>query len=304
MQNKNLQGYLLAFITVSIWAGWMIITRYGVKTDLSPFDITFLRFTSAGILFLPLAIKSRKKILKTPKILLLLMLMGAGAPYVLVSAMGFRHAPASHGILIPGTMPLWVALLSIFLFKEKFSTARIIGYCLILLGILFKLRLSMQQGLSWVLVDGYFLFAAILWATYTVSNRKAKLDAMAATAWVASGSAFFSWIPYLYYQHQFPHHLDLRGSVLQIFYQGILTSIVSLITYNKAIEKIGASKTSAFAALVPALVTLLAFPFLDEKPTLQDFFFVACMTLGVLFASNLLSKRKIPVEELKTLRLS
>ena len=219
------------------------------------------------------------------------MLIGAGAPYVLISAIGFKYAPASHGILIPGTMPLWVALLSLFLFKEKFSGWRLLGYGLIFLGILYKLGSSLLMGMDWVLVDGYFLFAAILWAIYTVSNRKSHLSPLAATAWITSGTAFFMLIPYLYYQSRFPHSLDLMGSLTQIVYQGIFTSIVSLITYNKAIEIIGASRTSAFAALVPAMVTLLAYPILDEKPTLRDLAFVACMTLGVLLASNLISKK-------------
>ena len=175
MRSETMKGDLLAFITVSIWAGWMIITRLGVQSQLSPFDITFLRFTTAGILFLPFAIRSRRQILKTPKLLLFLMLLGAGTPYVLLSAFGFQHAPASHGILIPGTMPLWVALLSLILFKEKFSGWRLVGYLLILLGILFKLGSSFLKGWDLVGVDTYFLLAAILWAIYTVSNRKSNL---------------------------------------------------------------------------------------------------------------------------------
>lgn len=292
MKNENLKGDLLAFVTVSIWAGWMIITRLGVKSHLSPFDITFLRFTTAGLIFLPLTIRNWKKISAAPKGILLLMLLGAGAPYVLVSALGFSHAPASHGILIPGTMPLWVALLSALIFKERFSKLRVLGYFFIFLGILFKLGLSLQLGWAWLSFDLYFLLAAILWAVYTVSNRKANLDALTATAWVTSGSAFFLLIPYWYYQSQFPHALNWKGSLLQIFYQGILTSIVSLITYNQAIKKIGASRTSAFAALVPAMVTLLAYPILDEVPSFKDFIFVALMTLGVILASNLMAQKK------------
>lgn len=290
MLSKNLKGDLLAFVTVSIWAGWMIITRLGVQSSLSPFDITFLRFTTAGILFLPFAIKSRKQIFQTPKLLLFLMLLGAGAPYVLISAIGFQHAPASHGILIPGTMPLWVALLSVFLFKEKFSGLRLLGYALIFLGILFKLGSSFLKSWELVGVDSYFLLAAILWAIYTVSKRKSNLNAMAATAWVTSGSALALIIPYYLYQYRFPHALNLTGSALQIFYQGILTSIVSLITYNKAIDLIGASRTSAFAALVPVMVTLLAYPLLGESADARDLIFVCCMTLGVIFASKLSSK--------------
>lgn len=291
MRQDTLKGDLLALFTVSIWAGWMIITRLGVKSHLSPFDITFLRFATAGLLFSPLAIRSRREIFRAPKPLLLLMLLGAGAPYVWISAIGFQHAPASHGILIPGTMPLWVALLSFFLFRERFSGGRLVGYAFIFSGILFKLGSSLRTDWGLAGVDAYFLLAAILWAVYTVSNRKAGLSPLAATAWVTSGSAIALAIPYLLYQWKSPHALDLSRAALQIFYQGILTSIVSLITYNKAIEKIGASRSSAFAALVPAMVTFLAYPILGEKPGPQDLIFVACMTLGVALASNLLSKK-------------
>ncbi len=291
MKNENLKGYLLALVTVSIWAGWMIVTRLGMKTDLTAMDVTFLRFTTAGLLLFPLAYKNRKQIFKTPFWILGLMLLGAGAPYVLVSALGFHSSPASHGILIPGTMPLWVALLSSLFFKERFSKARLWGYAFIFVGMIFKLTLSFEQGWTSLLFDGYFIFASILWAIYTLSSRKANMDPFTATAWVTTGSALALVLPYLFYQIQYPHSLNLNKSLVQIFYQGILTSIVSLITFNKAVKLIGASSTSAFAALVPALVTLLAIPFLDETPQFKDFIFIGLMTLGVLLASGLISKK-------------
>jgi len=297
--HSKSRGFLLAFVTVSIWAGWIIVTRLGVKNQLSPFDITFLRFTTAGILLFPIAYKNRTKFFKTPKTLLLFMLLGAGAPYVAVSALGFRTAPASHGILIPGTMPLWVAFLSHFFFKEKFGDLRLGGYTLIFCGMLLKLHSSSLESLEILFHDTYFLFAAILWAIYTIANRKAGLSPLVAASWVTVGSCL-SLLPfYLIYQWQNPHPLQIQGALLQIFYQGILTSIVSLITYNYASQTIGVSRTSAFAALIPAMVTLLAIPFLEEVPKTQDLIFIALMTVGVLLASNILVKKDKGIKDEK-----
>jgi len=297
--HLKFRGFLFAFITVTIWAGWIIVTRLGTRSNLSPLDITFLRFTTAGILLFPIAFKNRAKILQTPKTLLFFMLLGAGAPYVAVSALGFRTAPASHGILIPGTMPLWVALLSHFFFKEKFGDLRLGGYTLILCGMLLKLHSSSIEGLEIFFHDTYFLFAAILWAIYTMANRKAGLSPLVAASWVTVGSCL-SLLPfYLIYQWQNPYPLQFHGALLQILYQGILTSIVSLITYNYASQTIGVSRSSAFAALIPAMVTALAIPFLGEEPTIQDLVFVGLMTVGVLLASNVLVKKDKGIKDEK-----
>jgi drug/metabolite transporter (DMT)-like permease len=51
--SEYLRGALYATAAVSIWAGWVVAARLGVKTSLTPWDITAIRFSVAGLILLP-----------------------------------------------------------------------------------------------------------------------------------------------------------------------------------------------------------------------------------------------------------
>ena len=55
--------------------------------------------------------------------------------------------------------------------------------------------------------------------------------------------------------------------VIQSFFQGIVATILAMLTYLKAIALLGAERTAAFLALVPIVIGILAVPLLDEPLT-------------------------------------
>lgn len=283
-KSRAVEGYILAFITIIIWSGWMILSRLGMLSELSVFDLVFLRYTSSGIILLPVLLKCFHLITKENRKAIMLMVLGAGAPYLIFCNIGFSYAPASHGILTPSTMPLWVGLASYYFLSEEISRLRIIGYIFILCGAVFKVIFG-EHGVNYV--DLYFIAASLCWAVYTIQSKiHSYLRPIEIAAFVSCGNMFMLAIPYAIYQFNNPHTLPLEMSIIQIIYQGIFTGIISLITYNRAIRLIGASRTSSFAALAPVMVTLLAIPLLDEIPTFNDWIFVALMTVGVFLASG------------------
>ena len=93
-----------------------------------------------------------------------------------------------------------------------------------------------------------------------------------------------------------PIYLALRGTRLvqlpladvapQIFFQGVVVSIVSLVLYGRAVVILGASGGSAFGALVPALSALLAVPLVGEWPNSTDWLGIILISAGVYLASG------------------
>jgi drug/metabolite transporter (DMT)-like permease len=73
---------------------------------------------------------------------------------------------------------------------------------------------------------------------------------------------------------------------LQALVQGLLTAVVSLLLYGRAIAILGASSGAAFASLCPAMTALLAIPVLGEWPTPADWTAVALISVGVYFVSG------------------
>ncbi len=62
---------------------------------------------------------------------LILCILGAGSPFVLLAATGTRYAPsADFAALVPGTLPLIVAVISAVFFKERVGWLRTAGFAL------------------------------------------------------------------------------------------------------------------------------------------------------------------------------
>src|SRR6202521_144812 len=107
-----MRGALYGLAAVSIWSGWIVVARLGLKTSLTPWDIAALRFGVAGLLLLPYVVSKGLALERLGWIGLAAIVLGGGAPVLLANA-GLMFAPAAHaGALFSGVMPLAVALLA------------------------------------------------------------------------------------------------------------------------------------------------------------------------------------------------
>jgi drug/metabolite transporter (DMT)-like permease len=290
-QSRYITGALWGLFAISIWVGWILLTRYGVTTSLSPFDITALRFACAGLLLAPIVIKRGFGLRLVGFKTLFIICFGAGVPYVLIASGGLQFAPAAHaGALIPGTMPLWAALLAMIFLHEKIGGSRRLGLCLIPIGIIIFVGAGLTQ-----FETGYwrghllFLLAAICWASFTAAMRTASLKgftALHAAAVVSVVSAIWYLPIYIFI---LPHRIaeaPISAILIQTVYQGIFVSIISLFAYAKSVSILGASLGASFASLVPVLAMLAAIPLLGEMPKPVDYLGIAAITIGVFLSSG------------------
>ena len=268
-----------------------MLTRYGVTTTLSPYDITALRFACAGLLLAPVVYRRGWGIRQVGLSKWLVIVCCAGVPYVLIASSGLQFAPAAHaGALVPGTMPLWAALLAMFFLKEKIAGVRKLGLMLIPVGIIILVGTGLTDFASgnW---RGHLLFlaAAMTWASFTVAMRSAGQSGftpLQAAAVVSVVSAVVYLPIYLLF---LPHRImeaPLGAVIIQTVYQGIFVSIISLFAYARSVSILGASLGASFASLVPVLAMLTAIPLLSEWPKASDYIGIAAITFGVFLSSG------------------
>ena len=286
-----LQGAAWGLFAISIWVGWILLTRYGVTTSLSPYDITALRFTCAGLLLAPVVYRQGWGLRQVGLKSWLVIVCCAGVPYVLIASSGLQFAPAAHaGALIPGTMPLWAALLAMWFLKEKIAGVRKLGLMLIPVGIVIFVGAGLTDFASgnW---RGHLLFlaAAMSWASFTVARRsagQAGFTPLQAAAVVSVVSALVYLPVYVLF---LPHRImeaPIGPIVIQTVYQGVFVSIISLFAYARSVSILGASLGASFASLVPVLAMLSAIPLLGEWPRASDYVGIAAITFGVFLSSG------------------
>lgn len=287
---RTAQGSAWALFAISIWAGWMVLTRFDLgQSTLTIYDITAIRFGTAALLLLPVLFRHGAIARSVGIGGTALMVTGAGAPYALVAASGLQFAPAAQaGALIPGVMPLFATALSVVVLKEAVSRQRLAGFVLIPIGVLLLVGPSLLApvGQRWI-GQVLFLSAALCWATYTVTVRRSGLRPLHGAAIVAFWSACL-FLP-IYLLAPLPRGIasaSISTIAIQVIFQGLLTSVVSLIAFNRAVSILGASRAAVFASLVPALATLMAIPILGEVPSSIEIGAIGLISLGVLIGSG------------------
>ena len=140
--SEYIRGSLYGLAAVSIWASWIVAVRLGIRTSLTPWDIAAIRFGVAGLILLPYLLKKGLAVDRLGWAGLAAIMVGGGAPMVLVAYGGLLFAPSAHAAsLYTALIPLYVAILAAVVLGETFTAAKRIGLVLIVAGVL---------GIVWV----------------------------------------------------------------------------------------------------------------------------------------------------------
>ncbi|MBF9198243.1 DMT family transporter [Microvirga terrestris] len=289
--RSALIGWLAAFATVTIWGVWAVATRHAVTHDLPPAAVGLLRFGVPALVLLPFS-WGAGLFPKGLSVLKGLALLGSGAPFFLIVALGMQFAPAAEiGPLLPGTMPLFVALIGWLAFGERVGGVRLAGFTLILIGVVCigGYGLLLAGNGAWR-GHALLLTGACLWGIYTHAYRRSGLSALQAAALIALWSVLIL-LPF-----GTPPLIRAFGSglavplILQIVFQGLLSGVAGIVLYGVAVDRLGASRAAAVSPIAIVLAALIAIPVLGEFPEPAALVGIAMATLGVVLASGIVSQ--------------
>lgn len=286
--SDYLRGAAYGLSAVCIWAAFIVVSRLGVKTSLTPWDVAAVRFAVAGVCLLPYFLKRGLALDRLGWTGAFAIAIGCGAPMVLFVNAGLLFAPAAHGgALFPGVMPLMVAVLAAVVLKEAFTRRKSAGLVLIVAGAITIVwatggTIGTRQNIGHAL----FLCAGLAWAAYTVAMRYARLDGLHAAAIAGVASLVFYVPVYLAITRGSVFQAPAADIVLQAVVQGLLTAIVALLLYGRMVAILGATAGAAFVALTPATTALLGIPVLHEWPSPIDWIAIVLISIGVYFLSG------------------
>lgn len=283
-------GYLLAAVTVLIWAGFVVVSRLGGQSVLTPFDITALRVGAAALVlspwWLPRLLKPALRQLRGYQSAVFALLAGMGYPLLAYS--GFVHAPATHGaVLISGLMPFFTTLFALALLDERPSRTRLLGLGLIAAGVatLFAANFAApgtQSTHGVLLGDLLFASASAVWALFGVLLKRWNVRAFDVTLGVVAVSAMVYLPIYLLFLPKQIAQAAPAQIALQAVFQGVIVVCLAMWTYARAAELIGPSRLTVLTSLVPATGTLMAIPLLGESLTTGAAIGVALTSIGAL----------------------
>ncbi|WKB53257.1 DMT family transporter [Eleftheria terrae] len=291
--SARAEGVIYGLLSALIWGAFPVVTRLGVaRTALDGFDVTALRFGVSGLVLLPYLMRAGRGGVSWSA--LALMVVGIGAPYMLVVALGLARAPVEHfAVITPGSMILFSVLLSARVLHTRLGGRALGGVALILLGVLLiGLQGLRGAGSGSIGVHAAFLLGGLMWAVYTVTSKACGVQPFHATALVSVASMVLYLPPYLLLRGPALLQAPLHDVLVQGVYQGVLVSIVALFFYSQAVYHLGPARGALFAALVPGMATMLAAFLLGEWPAPFAVLGLAVVTGGMLL--SLLDGRSPP----------
>ena len=252
-------GIAAAVITVAIWTGFIVIGRASAGRTLLPFDIGLLRVLGASAVLLPWGgwltrgrrdTASSSLLGLSPLPLRQTVLAGffGGFIYAVLCYAGFFYAPAAHAsVLMPGSLPLWTALLAAWLLRDHITPLRATGLALIVAGDLLvggrSLLAAFSGGDVWK-GDLLFMLAASSWATYSVLARRHAVDAVQATIAITAFACMVYLPSYalLVWLGAVTSHLvqaPWSEIAFQMLFQGGGSVVVSGISFTRMIQHYG-----------------------------------------------------------------
>ncbi len=247
-----------------------------------------LRYSIPTLVMLPLLARSGAAFRRAGWTKCAIMVCGSGAPFFLLCSEAMTIAPAAHvGVMLPGVMPMFVALFAFLLFGECYSGARLLGYLLVLVGVagLGGANLIDAGAGEWR-GHALLLISAASWACFTLAFKRSGLSAWQAAALINAASVMMVLGVDAFQGGVGLWSVPWQTLAIQGFAQGILSGLLALAAYSYAVSVLGASKASAFVSLTPALATLLAAASLGEWPDAVAIAAVLVVGCGVALASG------------------
>src|SRR5215471_1940708 len=286
------EAYLLLSLTSLFWSGNVVIGRY-IAGYIPPITVSVIRWGGAFLILLPFAaphlIRDWPLIRKHAGSLTLLALTGFSA-YNTMAYYGLHFTTAINGLLLQSVTPLFVALWSFILFRDRLSLRQTAGICLSLAGVIVIVcrgSLEILLAIAFNRGDLWFVVALLIYAFYAAMLRvRPPLHPLSFLA-IGMGGGAVLLLPGLALEIVAGQSMVLDTvTALSLIYVCIFPSLLGYLFLNRGIELIGANRAAPFIHLVPVFGSVLAIALLGEQ--LRFFHAVGYMLVlaGIMLATR------------------
>jgi drug/metabolite transporter (DMT)-like permease len=287
----------LLLVLGAIWGSSYLFIKVGVR-ELSPAALIEVRLLFAAPVLLAFAGRRHgtRALLAAWRPCLVLGVLNAAVPFMLI-AWGEKHVDSGVAAVANSSVPIFVALLAVWLVPSERSTGlRLVGILLGLVGVAILAGVHPQGGWEGTLGTGAVVLASV---SYAAANLYAGRRMAAGGPVLAAGSmtvAFVLLLPVALVSlpDGVPGWKPL-GSAVAL---GLLGTAMAQILAYRLIRLYGSARAVLVAYLLPAFALLYGAVFLGEPLTVQKLAGAVLITGGVaLGAGALRLPRRAPVAQ-------
>jgi len=292
-QKKLLVGAGLAVLATLIWSGNFIIARSIIK-EIPPVSLAFYRWTTATLILFPIASPKMRQefplIRKHLFILACTAFAGITCFNTLIYIAGHYTSAINLALIGNTSAPIMTIILARIFLGERITWLRAIGLFTCIAGILILLtrgNLANLFSLEFTKGDVFILIAAFSFAVYTMLVRK-KPVALSPTVFLFSifliGTIFL--VPFFIWERAQSEPIQWTAQNMGIIlYLGLGTSVISFLSWNAAIARMGAARTALFGNLTVVFSSVEAVLILGESITPAHIISFVLVITGLVIAN-------------------
>ncbi|MCU4178097.1 DMT family transporter [Bosea sp. BH3] len=289
-------AYLLMIVTTLIWGGNAVASRLAVD-NITPMALTAFRWIGV-CLIMPILLR-RQIAENLPQIkahwvyIALLGITGFTAFNTLMYVAAYSTSAINLGIL-QGSIPIFVLLGAFIAYRTPIGAMQALGVLVTLLGVAVTASrgdIDVLATLRFVPGDLLMILACFFYAGFTVAVRNRPPMPQLVFFTIAAAFACLSSLPLLAAEIAFGRfHMPTLAGWAILAFTVIGPSIMSQLSFMRAIELIGPGRAGVFVNLVPVFAPILAVLILGEPFGLYHAVALA-LVLGGIFIAERLGRR-------------
>ena len=294
--DKKRIGTILIILAACFWGSMGIFVRKLVTYGFSSIQIVSIRLTLAAIIFsLILLIKDRSGFKIELKDIPLFLGLGFGSIlfFTICYFTAINMMSLSTAAILLYTSPIWIMLMSLFVFKEKMTGRKVIalilafGGCVLVSGIsgdgltLIGFLIGLGSGLGYGLYSILGTIALKRYSPYTVTTYTFIIAAV--------GSWFISKPGEMY--SIFSAASDLPFLIVFCIITAVVTAVIPFLAYTLGLRSVEASRAGILATIEPLVATLFGVIVFSEKLTIFSGLGIV-LILSAVIVLNLKVKNK------------
>jgi drug/metabolite transporter (DMT)-like permease len=268
-----------------IWGVNFVVVKYATQI-FNPVAFTGLRVGTVA-LFLVIVAFARGGITLPRRDVIALLLLGAlgNGLYQLFFVHGVARTRAGNAALIIASAPAFIALIARARGMERVRPLTLIGIALSVVGVAFVMigSATSSTGEATLLGSVLVFFGVLCWSVYTIGLQPytTRVDIMQLSAVTMVGGA----VPLLIAST--PALLGTNwsavgiGGWLALFYSSVISMGVAYFFWYRGLRVLGPTRTAVYANLQPIVALLVAWPLLNEVPTVFQAVGAATIIAGV-----------------------
>ena len=273
-----------------LWGVSFVLTKH-LLIDFNPITIIFIRCVIASVFFASFCIfVYKKEFIIAKKDLKFFIGMAFFEPFIyfLFETYSLKYCDASVVSVIIATIPLFVALMAVFIFRERLSKLNFFGIALSILGIVVMLWRSFGDvGFSYfgILLAFGAVFSTIGY-NYFLKKIPTSYNPIVVITWqnIIGLVAFLPLVFMVNNTETIVAQYHAFGDITNLSFILILSifcSTIAFILYIDSMRKMGLARTNIFVNLIPVMTVVIAYFVLKEDITLPKVLGIVIVIMGI-----------------------